>query len=68
MVGINKISSNVYASWKGLWVLKKRVCKSKCASLARRKILLVVGKALMFFFVTRMAKALMNKMKEPGLV
>jgi hypothetical protein len=67
MVGMDKISSNVYASWKGLWVLRKWVCRSKCASLARRKILLVVGKVLMFVLVTRMAKALMNKM-EVGLV
>jgi hypothetical protein len=31
---------------------------------SKKKILLVVGKALMFLLLTWMAKALMNKMKE----
>jgi hypothetical protein len=68
MVGMEKISSNVYAFSKGLRVLRKRVCRSKCASPARRKILFVVEKAFMFLLFTRMAKALMNKMKEARLV
>jgi hypothetical protein len=68
MVRMDKIFSNVYASWKGLQVLRKRVCRSKCVSSAIRKILLIVGKAFMFLLVIRMAKAFRNKMKEVGLV
>jgi hypothetical protein len=37
-------------------VLKKKVYKSKCRSLKRRKTLLVVGKVIMFLFFTKMAR------------
>jgi hypothetical protein len=56
MVEMDKIFSNVYGSWKELQVLRKRVCRSKCISPTRRKILLAIGKAFMFLLFTRMAK------------
>jgi hypothetical protein len=50
-----------------LQVLRKKVCRPNCANHAKRKILLVVGKVLMFFLVTRMEKALKNEMKKARL-
>jgi hypothetical protein len=54
-------------AYKFLLVLKKKVDKSKCGNLTRRKILLVVGKVLIFLLVTRIARAHKNKMKEAEL-
>jgi hypothetical protein len=44
--------------------LRKKVWRPNYANHAIRKILLGVGKVLMFLLITRMEKALMNNMKE----
>jgi len=50
-----------------LLVLKKKVYRSKCESLARRKTLLVVGEGPYILLVKKMARVHKNKMKEVGL-